>query len=374
MPDVRDVYRAEVVGSMVRPVRLVEARAQMRAGEMDPADYRAIEDAAVDEALAIQEDAGVDVATDGEMRRDVFFDFLMKGVSGVSMQPSSYTVKFRGESGDVAMAVPIPFTVTDKIQALPCPAVAEFMYASRRTDKPLKVTLPSPMMVLAMWDEASRDVYPDPLALVTDTAAVVRAWMQELADAGCTYIQLDMPDLIELYCDERVRAEYDERGIPSAALMELAAKLAVEFGDIELPGVTKAVHLCRGNGTQAWIAEGGYEDLAQHLFRRATGFDIFHLEYDDDRSGGFEPLAELPDDKVAVLGLVSTKWVRMEDPETLKARIHEAARYHPLDRLALAPQCGFASASETTVERNYSEQTQRDKLRLVSSVAREVWG
>ena len=134
------------------------------------------------------------------------------------------------------------------------------------------------------------------------------------------------------------------------------------------------MHLCRGNGTEAWIAEGGYEAFSEHVFTRATGYDVFHLEYDDERSGGFEPLANLPDDKVAVLGLVSTKWTRMEDPAVLISRIEDAARHHPVERLALAPQCGFASASETSQQRRITPETQEAKLRLVSGVAREVWG
>ncbi|UGS37344.1 cobalamin-independent methionine synthase II family protein [Capillimicrobium parvum] len=367
------VHHAEVVGSLLRPDELVAARAEMRAGRLDPADYRAIEDRAVDAALRLQEDCGVDVVTDGEMRRDIFFDFLIKGVTGIVMQPA-YTVRFHDHTGEDRMSVQIPFSVAERISALPCPAVEEFRYARERTSKPLKVTLPGPIMMLGLWGDVSRDAYPDPLELVADAGAAIKRWMGELAEAGCTFIQLDMPDLIDVYCDASVRAEYDERGIPSRELIALGTDLAVEFGALELPGVKKAMHLCRGNGTEAWIAEGGYEDFSEHVFRRATGYDVFHLEYDDDRSGGFEPLANLPDDKVAALGLVSTKWTQMEDPAVLVARIEDAARYHPVERLALAPQCGFASASETAEQRRLTPETQEAKLRLVSEVAREVWG
>jgi 5-methyltetrahydropteroyltriglutamate--homocysteine methyltransferase len=370
---IRTIHRAEVVGSMLRPPRLVEARGLMRAGQLDPVAYREIEDAAVDEALRIQEDAGVDVVTDGEMRRDVFFDFLVKGVTGLTMQPA-YTVRFHGHDGTAAEEFQVPFTVVERITALPCPAVDEFRYAAPRTDRPLKVTLPGPVMALGMWGEASRDAYPDPLELVADACAAIVGWMHELAEAGCSYIQLDLPDLCELYCDASIRAEYDERGIPSRELMALAPDLVETLGAVELPGVTKAMHLCRGNGTQAWIAEGGYDDFAREVFRRAEGFDVFHLEYDDERSGGFEPLADLPDDKVAALGMVSTKWTALESPDVLRARIDEAARYHPKDRLAIAPQCGFASANETAEQRKITPQTQVDKLRLVAEVARSVWG
>jgi 5-methyltetrahydropteroyltriglutamate--homocysteine methyltransferase len=373
MTDTRTaVHHAEVVGSLLRPDELVAARGEMRAGRLDPAAYRGIEDRAVDAALRLQEDCGVDVVTDGEMRRDIFFDFLIKGVTGIVMQ-SSYTVRFHDHAGAETMSVPIPFSVAERIRPLPCPAVDEFRYARERTPKPLKVTLPGPGMMLGLWGDVSRDAYPDPLELVADAGAAVLGWMRELAEAGCTYIQIDMPELIDVYCDASVRAEYEERGISADALIALETDLAVQFGALELPGVTKAMHLCRGNGTEAWIAEGGYEALSEQVFRRATGFDVFHLEYDDERSGGFAPLANLPDDTVAVLGLVSTKWSRMEQPAELVARIEEAARFHPLERLALAPQCGFASASETSAQRRITPETQAAKLRLVSDVARDVW-
>jgi methionine synthase II (cobalamin-independent) len=367
------IYHSEVVGSLLRPPELVEARRALRAGELDPQDYRAVEDRAVDEALRLQEAIGLDVVTDGEMRRDIFFEFLIKGMSGLEMKPG-YTVRFHSHEDPEAMVVQIPFTVTETIAVLPCPAVDEFGYARERTSKPLKVTLPSPVMMLGLWGDESKDAYPDPLELVADAGAAVKRWALELADAGCEYIQLDAPDLIDLYCDENVRAEYESRGIPAADLRELGTQLAVEIGELDLPGVTRGMHLCRGNGTQSWIAEGGYDDFAEHVFARATGYDVFHLEYDDERSGGFEPLAELPEDKVAALGLVSTKWQQLEDPDMLKARIRQAAKYHPLERLALAPQCGFASAAETADERKLTEQTQRDKLQLVVDVARDVWG
>jgi 5-methyltetrahydropteroyltriglutamate--homocysteine methyltransferase len=142
---------------------------------------------------------------------------------------------------------------------------------------------------------------------------------------------------------------------------------------VKVTGVTLAMHVCKGNGTQSWIASGGYDEFSKHVFTRASGFDIFHLEYDDERSGSFEPLANLPDDKVAVLGLVSTKWTALESADDLKRRVDEAAQFHPKEQLALATQCGFASANETAQDRLITEETQRDKLRLVADVARDIW-
>lgn len=375
MPLIADttVRHAEVVGSMLRPEELIEARRRLRAGDMSRDDYRAIEDRAVDDAIRIQEEAGVDVVTDGEMRRDMFFDFFIGGMRGLSKE-TAYVAHFRGRTEAESNAIDIPFTVTEKVEPLPCPAIEEYVYVRDRTVKPVKVTLPCPTMMLEFWGKGSLPAYPDPLELLTDAAAAVEQWMRELAAAGCTYIQIDAPRLIDMYCDADVRAEYEDRGIPAQDLMDAATDAAAKLGALDLPGVTKAMHLCRGNGTQSWLAEGGYEEFSEHVFKRATGFDIYHMEYDDDRSGGFEPLANLPEDTVAILGLISSKWTRLEEPDVLKARIAEAAKFHPLDRLALATQCGFASGAETAAKRKITEETQREKLELVARVADEVWG
>ena len=366
------VYHAEVVGSLLRPPALIEARQAMRAGRMSPEAYRAIEDAAVDEALRIQERAGVDVVTDGEMRRDIFFDPFVKGMTGLSRLPGD-TVTFRDAGDAVAMEVQIPFSVTERVTPLACPVLDEFAYARSRTERTLKVTLPSPMMMLGFWSEHSRAAYPDPFELAEDAAQAVAAWMRELADAGCRYIQIDAPELNEAYADQRVRDDYERKSIAPDRFIELGTELVGSLADVELPGVTTALHVCKGNGTQSWIAEGGYDDFSRHVFKRARGFDVFHLEYDDERSGSFEPLANLDDGKVAVLGLVSTKWKELEDPDGLRARIDQAAAFHPKERLAIAPQCGFASAAETAAERRITHQVQREKLGLVADVARSVW-
>jgi len=236
--------------------------------------------------------------------------------------------------------------------------------------------LPSPTLATAFWTkESSGDVYPDVFDLVADATEIVRAWVVELAEAGCPYIQIDAPELNEVYADERIRREYAARGIDPARFMAEGAEHLNEVTRADLPsGTTLGVHVCKGNETQSWIAEGGYEDIARDVFRRASGFDRFHLEFDDERSGSFEPLRHLPDDKVAVLGLVSTKWTELEDPALLRRRIDEASRFHPLDRLAIATQCGFASAAEIAEQRKITEQTQADKLRLVADTARAVWG
>lgn len=371
----RATYRAEVVGSMLRPAELVQARQKMRAGELDPAAYRAVEDRAVDEALRIQEEAGLNVATDGEMRRDIFFDFFISGMTGLSMLGGA-TVRFHGHEPSADMEVQVPFSVTDRVVAKTCPGLAELQYAQPRTRLPIKVTLPSPMLlVLGFWNENSRDAYPDPLDLAHDAADAVKGWMNELIAAGCRYVQIDAPDLAEAYADRSVLEWYaGDAGMNPEEFLAVATELICGLGRVERPDqVTLGLHLCKGNGTQAWIAEGGYEALARAVFPHVDGFDVVHMEYDDDRSGGFEPLHELPDHITAALGLISTKWTELEDPETVRARIKEASRFHPLDRLALGPQCGFASASETAEQRKLTPQTQVDKLNLIGEVARSIW-
>jgi 5-methyltetrahydropteroyltriglutamate--homocysteine methyltransferase len=366
-------YRADVVGSMLRPPELIEARGAMRAGQVPFEEYKAIEDRAVDASLRIQEDAGVDVVTDGEQRRDIFFDFFVSGMSGTSMVPTGFSVDFHGATLEDAMSVVIPFAVTEKIEARPCPALAEYEYAAAHTDKPVKLTLPGPSMILGFYGEPTRSAYPDPFVLIEEATAIVAGWMGELAAAGCAYIQIDAPDLAEMYAESSLARSYIERGIDPERLKDVASSLVGSLGDVPTPGAIKAMHVCKGNGTRAWLAEGGYGPFAEHVFSRAQGFDVFHLEYDDERSGDFEPLAKLPDDKAAVLGLVSTKWTHLEQPDQLKARIDDAARFHPKEQLALATQCGFASGAETAEAKKITEQTQADKLKLVADVAHEVW-
>ena len=377
MPVQTEIFRAEVVGSMLRPTELVQARRIMRAGQLPPAEFKAIEDKAVDDALRIQEDAGIDVVTDGEMRRNIFIEFLISAMEGMSMVGGT-TVKFHGHSEDAAMEVDVPFSVTGKVSPRICPGVAEFEYARSKTDLPVKVTIPSPLMLpLAFWSkEQSGEAYPNPVDLARDADAAVRGWIAELVDAGCKYISIDSPEMAEAYADRSVLESYaNDAGMSPEEFLKLGADMLSDLGNVERPDdVTLGLHLCKGNGTQAWIAEGGYDALAEAAFPRLGGYDTVHFEYDDERSGGFEPLAALPDTVVAVLGLVSTKWTKMEDPAELRARIAAAAEFHPLDRLALAPQCGFASAAETADQRKVTAQTQADKLKLVADVARSVWG
>jgi 5-methyltetrahydropteroyltriglutamate--homocysteine methyltransferase len=375
MDEATAVYHADVIGSMLRPPWLVEAREAMRAGRLDAAEYKTIEDRAVDEALRIQETAGVDVVTDGEMRRDIFFDLFVNGMEGFSHE-RAWTVEFHARDTEVAFEVDIPFTVTGRIKPLSSPALTEFVDAKDRTQRPLKVTLPSPTLVGAFWSaERSRPAYRDAFELFADAADALRAWIGELFDAGCRYIQIDAPEFNEVYADPHVRDEYVQRGIDPERFKSEGAELLGHVASVPRPeGAILGLHVCKGNGTQSFIAKGDYEDICREVFQRADAFDVFLMEYDDERSGSFDPLRHLPDDKMAVLGLVSTKWVELEQPEMLRGRIDEAARFHPKERLGLATQCGFASAAETADQRKITDDVQAAKLKLVADVAQSVWG
>lgn len=369
------VHHADVVGSMLNPPELIEARTQLRAGALSYEEYRAIEDAAVDRSIRIQEDAGFGIVTDGEHRRDFYFDWLFSGLEkGMEFVEGRPMIQFHDASGEVVHEHLIPVAITEKIQAKDCPGLNEIAYTLAKTDRQVKITLPSPtIMMTSFWDpQHSKRAYPDPFDLGAETRDMIVRWMQQLADVGCTAMQVDCPELVQAWCDPNFARILP--GIDQAQFRDIGTELVASLGDAAPDGVTMSMHVCRGNGTQSWMGEGGYEAFSEHVFQKASGYDVFLLEYDDERSGGFEPLRNLAPEKVAVLGLVSTKWTALEDRDALKARIDEAAQYHPKETLGLCTQCGFASASETAADRKVTEQTQVDKLNLIGSVARDVWG
>lgn len=376
MTTAKTKYHADVVGSLLRSQKLLDARGAMRGGKMPYPEYRAIEDAAIDDAIKLQEDVGLQVVTDGELRRDIYFGWWVSGMDGMSMIPGERVVHFHGKDPSADFDVQIPFQVTEKLTAKECPGLDEFNYASSKTDKVVKITLPSPLIMVAnFWGKVSEEVYPDPRELATEARDVLVEWMKQLADAGCTYMQLDIPELAVAYGDKNF-------GDPNVTLPGMTLDEYLDFGtelvgsvaEVDLPGVTLAMHVCKGNGTQSWIGEGDYSEFSKHVFSKASGFDIYHFEYDDERSGDFSMLADLPDDKFAELGMVSTKWTDIEDADVLKGRIDEAAQYHPKENLGISTQCGFASAAETAEDRKVTDQTQTDKLKLLVDVADDVWG
>jgi len=362
--------RTDVVGSLLRPPALLEARAQRDRGELAQAEFKRVEDSAVDDALRLQEEAGLDVVTDGEMRRLSFQSQLTEAVDGFGewdLDAFLWGEWHSDELGDMKVERP-PLTVESSLRRKRFVSAEEFTYARGRTERVLKVTLPSPSLFANFWDpDRSRGAYPSLEEFLGAVAEILREEVEELVRLGATYIQLDAPHY-PLLLDPAYRDFYESRGWPAERWLELGLELDnLVIGDD--PGVTFGFHLCRGNQASRWLVEGGYEWLAERLFPRVRAQRLL-LEYDDARSGSFEPLRALPEDKIAVLGLVTTKSGRRETVAELAARIEEASGFCPLERLALSPQCGFATSilgNALTVE------DERAKLRTISETAAVVW-
>lgn len=365
------VYRADVIGSLLRPQYLKLAREQFEVGQLPAAAYREIEDRAVDQAIAMQEGVGLDVVTDGELRRHSFIDQLTEAVEGLTPDPGDsghIPVPFHDRAGKVKSVFAIPLSVTDRLRRRRMMTVEEFAYSRARARRPVKVTLPSPLMLFLVWSpQRSRDAYSDPFEMFADGLRLMREEAEELARLGCRYIQIDAPDFGQLV-DQAQRDAWEQAGIPVNRVFSEGTDMLNELAAV--PGVTFGLHLCRGNYDSDWISSGAYDAISKQLFQRATNFDRFLLEYDDERSGAFTALSDVPDDKVVVLGLVSTKFGKMESPDQLDARIREASRVFPRDQLAVSTQCGFASAGPGNA---ISEGAQENKLRLVGEVADRVW-
>jgi 5-methyltetrahydropteroyltriglutamate--homocysteine methyltransferase len=360
----------DVVGSLLRPPELLEARERLERGEIDEDEFRSSEDRAVDEALRLQEDAGLEVVTDGEMRRLSFQSQMTAAVEGFGdwdLDAFLWGEWHSDELGDLVVERP-PIAVVGKLRRKRFLSVDEFVYARGLTDRVLKVTLPSPSLFANFWEpDRSAGAYATPEEFLGDVAEILREEVDELVRVGATYIQLDAPQY-PLLVDQRYREFYERRGWPADRWLDFGVELDNHvIGDH--PGVTFGIHVCRGNQASRWLVSGGYEWLAAKLFPKVRA-DRLLLEYDDQRSGGFEPLTEVPEDKVAVLGLVTTKSGRRETVAELAGRIREAARFLPLERLALSPQCGFATSvlgNALTLEDEVA------KLRTIAQTAQAVW-
>jgi 5-methyltetrahydropteroyltriglutamate--homocysteine methyltransferase len=352
---------------MLRPAWLMEARRAHRRGELPAAKFKIVEDRAIDEALALQERAGLDVVTDGEQRRASFLGSLVETTDGLTR--SLALTKPWHEDEDHVVELSLGLCATGKLQRHRSLVGEEFAYARARAKRPLKVTLPSPMMLFMFWSPVeSRAVYNDPFELFADGAEVIRHEIRELARMGCEYIQIDAPELAILV-DPLARSEvFEKNGVDPARILGEGVEMLNALA--EAPGVTFGLHLCRGNNDGRWLSKGGYEAISREVFRRTNRYGVFLLEYDDARSGGFAPLADVPRDKEVVLGLISTKKKTIESAGELLTRIGEAARYFPRDQLALSPQCGFASGIKGNP---VDQKIQERKLRLVVEVARQAW-
>ncbi len=358
-------YHREVVGSLLRPTYLAEARKQFEAGQLSAADFKAIEDRAVNEAIALQEAAGIEVITDGELRRYAFYGHLIESLDGFD-KLGGWAIPFRDETGEqLVLQRPV---VVEKLKWKHSMGAEEWVYLRGHASRPGKVTLLSAQQAAAYYDpEKSKGAYATRDAYLADIVDFSRHDVEELIRQGCTYIQIDAPQYAALL-DPQMREGYRQRGSDPDKLIDLCIEMDNAIIDGH-PGITFGIHVCRGNNQSKFYAAGDYEPIAR-IFGQ-THFQRFLLEYDDERSGGFEPLRHVPDDRIVVLGLVTTKKPRLETVEEVRVRIEEASQYLPLERLALSPQCGFAS----TMEGNHlTDDDQRHKLELVTRVADEVWG
>jgi len=357
--------RSEVIGSLLRPPELVEARRRLQAGELSPPEFKKIEDESVDAAIDLQVGAGIDVITDGELRRYAFFGHLVDSLEGFD-KLGGWAIPFRDERGEeLVFKRPV---VVEKLRWRRSMCAEEWTYLRARTAKPAKVTIVSAQQAAAYYDpQRSAGAYATRDAYLADIVDISRREVDELVRLGCTYVQVDAPQYAALL-DPALREGYRQRGSDPEQLIDACIELdnAIIAGH---PGVTFGLHICRGNNQSRFYAEGDYGPISR-IFQR-TNFQRFLLEYDDERSGGFEPLRAVPEDRVVVLGLVTTKKPGLEAADELKARIEEASRVVNMGRLALSPQCGFAS----TIEGNrISPAVERQKLELVGSTAATVWG
>src|SRR5499427_6138841 len=364
MSRVNPPFRADHVGSLLRPSALIEARNRQRAGVISKDELRRIEDTHIRDVVRKQQDAGLKSITDGEFRRTFFHIDFLERLEGVTVSGGIET-KFHSRTGVIDFAPPA-VSVTGKLRHVADIQRADFEFLKSVTTQTPKVTIPSPTMVHFRGGRKTIDIhaYPDMDEFFHDLARCYRDEIDSLYRAGCRYVQLDDTNLAYL-CDPKLRAGAKERGLDPDHLPRDYAALINSVIDGRPNDLTIAVHLCRGNFKSAWVAEGGYEPVAEVLFNELN-VDGYFLEYDDERSGDFRPLRFLPKGKTIVLGLVTTKLGELESKDMLKRRIDEAATYAPIEQLCISPQCGFSS----TVHGNaIAVEAQRAKLRLVVEVA-----
>jgi 5-methyltetrahydropteroyltriglutamate--homocysteine methyltransferase len=362
-------FRADHVGSFLRPRALLDAREKFAKGEIGADALRAVEDAAIRDIVRFQEDLGLRGITDGEFRRTYFhIDFLTQ-LEGVETK-GGIAISFHSNAGNVDFAPPV-MQVTKKVRHVKSIQRRDFEFLKSVATRTPKVTIPSPTMLHFRGGRGaiSQAAYPAIEDFFDDIAQAYRDEIADLAAAGCTYLQLDDTNLAYL-CDAKMREGAKARGDDPNELPRRYASL-INAAIANRPASMKiCVHLCRGNFKSAWAAEGGYEPVAEVLFN-ALEVDGYFLEYDDARSGDFMPLRHVPKDKTVVLGLVSTKLDRMETKDDLKRRIDEAAKFMPLEQMCLSPQCGFSS---TVHGNDIAVATQAAKIKLCVDTAKDVWG
>ena len=366
MPGAKPPFRADHVGSLLRPPQLIAARKRHLAGEIDAGELKAVEDDAIRAAVAMQEALGLKAVTDGEYRRSFWHLDFIGGLDGVDLVQREEGAQFHDRRLRPTFA-----EVTGKVDYTSGHMVDHFAFLKSEAAVTPKMTIPSPSAVHFRGGRAaiSRDAYPDLDAFWDDLAAAYGKVIRAFGEAGCTYLQLDEV-FIAYLCDPKMREEARRLGGDPDALPAIYARMINRALRDRPEGMTVAMHLCRGNFRSSWVADGGYEPVAELLFNE-IGVDAYFMEYDSPRAGSFEPLRYLPKDKHVVLGLITSKTGELESAAEVKRRIDEAARFAPLDQLAVSPQCGFASTEEGNL---LTYDQQRAKLGLVVDVARDVWG
>lgn len=363
-------YRADHVGSLLRPAYLKEARAAFADGRIDASALRETEDRAIRDVIALQESIGLPSVTDGEFRRAIWHVDFLTGFEGVEATKADYAVSFKGKGGATSTTSSM-LAVTGKIRRAKPIMVDHFAFVKANTKAHAKMCIPSPtyMHMRGGRKVVADAAYPDQSLFWDD---MTRAYKEEIAGfvaAGCTYLQLDDVSFANL-CDKDICAQAERDGLDPKKLPETYARIIARIIEDRPASLGVTMHTCRGNHESMWMAEGGYEPIADAMFN-LSGVDGFFLEYDTERAGDFAPLRFVPKGKRVVLGLISSKEARVETADELKKRIDEATKYIDLDQLCLSPQCGFAS---TAPGNRITEDVQKRKLALAVEVAHDVWG
>ena len=367
MPRTKPPFRADHVGSLLRPAALKEARGKRERGEITAEGLKTIEDREIETVIRKQEAAGLRSVTDGEFRRAFWnYDFLGE-IDGVEAYLGERKIKFQGPQPK-----PMMLRVIGKLGGYrPHPMIDHFKFVAAHAKAMPKMTIPSPSSLHFRYgrDAVPVDIYPDMDDFYRDLGEGYRKAVRAFSDAGCRYLQLDEVNFTYL-CDPKLRAFVANRGEDPETLPHVYARMINAALSDVAPDMTRAMHLCRGNFQSTFVASGGYEPVAEILFNEIN-IDAYFMEYDSDRAGGFEPLRFVPKGKMVVLGLVTSKSGALESKDELKRRIDQAARFIDLDQLCLSPQCGFASTEEGNI---LAEDEQWAKLRRIAEVAEEVWG
>ena len=360
------IHRSDVVGSMLRPQYLLDAQELFRKGEITHSQLKKAEDRAVKEAVTIQERTGVDVLTDGEMRRTVFCHNFVDAVDGFKWNIPGNTVIWFDMKGN-KIVDPVTVGVVDRIKKRHDTSIEEFAFLRGITDKPIKITIPSPTMMSYYFVPGVSDkVYPSPNEYLNDVTRILKNGVSELERIGVTYIQVDAPEF-GMLLDPIQQEWFASKGFNPDNLVHEGITMINEV--LKKFSGTKGLHICRGNDKNRFMAKGGYGKITEAVFKKVKVNRLL-LEYDSDRAGDFSPLCHVPNDKIVVLGLITTKSPELERSEKVISRIEEASEYVPKDRLAISTQCGFASVDKGN---NLTFEDQENKLKLVSKIARQFW-